>query len=66
MHWWKELGGGAFGLTHDVHVLRRTKFNHERCDFYPAHHILEDVFDTMILHALRCVVREDNTFPIVH
>ncbi|KAJ7314636.1 hypothetical protein DFH08DRAFT_926962 [Mycena albidolilacea] len=44
-HWalpHQAIGNGIFGLRHDCHLLERGKFNHEKCDFYPAHHILED------------------------
>ncbi|KAI4521076.1 hypothetical protein K525DRAFT_202170 [Schizophyllum commune Loenen D] len=55
MHWWRDAFSDdkAQGLTKDINLLGRGKFNHEKCDFYPAHHILEDIFDTMICHSLR-------------
>lgn len=56
LHWTKEFGKDAYGLRHDVHVLRREKFNSEKCDFYQGHHIIEDRFEAMILEALRCVI----------
>lgn len=52
-HWWPDVGKQTFGLKHDVGLMGREKFNHEKCDFYQAHHILEDRFDAMVLHALR-------------
>ncbi|KAJ7854439.1 hypothetical protein B0H14DRAFT_3650523 [Mycena olivaceomarginata] len=53
LHWFEPTGKGIFGLHHDVDLLTRTKFNHLKCDFYPAHHILEDRFDALMLDALR-------------
>ncbi|KAJ7660020.1 hypothetical protein B0H14DRAFT_3701557 [Mycena olivaceomarginata] len=53
LHWFEPTGKDIFGLHHDVDLLTRTKFNHLKCDFYPAHHILEDRFDALMLDALR-------------
>jgi hypothetical protein len=53
LHWFEPIGKGIFGLHHDVDLLARTKFNHLKCEFYPAHHILEDCFDALMLDALR-------------
>lgn len=53
LHWHRDVGKGIFGLHHDAEVLERGKFNPDKCDFYPAHHILEDRFETVILEALR-------------
>ncbi|KAJ7245530.1 hypothetical protein C8J57DRAFT_1679531 [Mycena rebaudengoi] len=53
LHWYSELEKGTFGLHHDCVVMERDKFNHEKCDFYPAHHILEDRFESVVLDALR-------------
>ncbi|KAJ7802537.1 hypothetical protein B0H14DRAFT_3780337 [Mycena olivaceomarginata] len=53
LHWFEPIGKGIFGLHHDVDLLARTKFNHLKCEFYPAHHILEDRFDALMLDALR-------------
>ena len=53
LHWWPDAGKNIFGLHHDCQVLERDKFNPTKCDFYPAHHILEDRFETFILDALR-------------
>ncbi|KAF5337723.1 hypothetical protein D9611_014522 [Ephemerocybe angulata] len=53
MNWSPIVGEGVNGLRHDIHALRREKFNEKKCDFYPAHHILEDVFEALILSALR-------------
>lgn len=53
LHWFQPTGKDTFGLRHDVHLLARDKFNPEKCDFYPAHHILEDRFEALMLNALR-------------
>jgi hypothetical protein len=53
LHWFEPTGKGIFGLHHDVNLLDRSKFNPAKCDFYPAHHILEDRFDALMLDALR-------------
>jgi hypothetical protein len=55
LHWYPSLEKGTFGLHHDCVAMEREKFNHEKCDFYPAHHILEDRFECMVLDALRYV-----------
>ncbi|KAJ7479355.1 hypothetical protein B0H11DRAFT_2233788 [Mycena galericulata] len=60
LHWHPNLGKDIFGLHHDCEFLERSKFNHEKCDFYPAHHILEDRFETIILEALRLVCQEET------
>ncbi|KAK1225472.1 hypothetical protein PQX77_011585 [Marasmius sp. AFHP31] len=53
------------GLCHDTQVLlERCKFNHEKCDFYQAHHILEDRFDALVLHSLRLVVESERSISI--
>ncbi|KAJ6572247.1 hypothetical protein B0H19DRAFT_1065214 [Mycena capillaripes] len=57
-------GKGIFGLHHDVDLLTRTKFNHLKCHFYPAHHILEDRFDALMLDALRLLCEEKT--GIIH
>ncbi|KAI5822143.1 hypothetical protein K523DRAFT_257456 [Schizophyllum commune Tattone D] len=62
MHWWASVKG-ADGLACDVAVLGRGKFNHERCDFYPGHHILEDKFEAMVCHALRLQIQETHSVP---
>ncbi|KAJ7278256.1 hypothetical protein C8J57DRAFT_1576646 [Mycena rebaudengoi] len=61
LHWYSELEKGTFGLHHDCVVMERDKFNHEKCDFYPAHHILEDRFESVVLDALH-----DCTFDELH
>ncbi|KAK6995693.1 hypothetical protein R3P38DRAFT_3329936 [Favolaschia claudopus] len=58
LHWHHELGTGIFGLHYDCQLLDRGKFNPEKCDFYPAHHILEDRFETVVLDALRLLCEE--------
>ncbi|KAK6977142.1 hypothetical protein R3P38DRAFT_2582264 [Favolaschia claudopus] len=58
LHWYEPTGKGIFGLHHDVKLLARTKFNHTKCDFYPAHHILEDRFEALMLDALRIICEE--------
>ncbi|KAJ7736001.1 hypothetical protein B0H14DRAFT_3097558 [Mycena olivaceomarginata] len=58
LHWHQAIGKGIFGLRHDCHLLERGKFNHEKCDFYPAHHILEDRFEAVV--AVQGVNREVN------
>ncbi|KAJ7183811.1 hypothetical protein C8R46DRAFT_1308852, partial [Mycena filopes] len=60
LHWHQDLGKGIFGLRHDCHLLERGKFNHEKCDFYPAHHILEDRFEAVVLDALRLLCEEST------
>lgn len=55
LHWFEPVGSTIFGLHHDCHDLRRDKFRPDKCDFYPAHHILEDRFDALMLDALRLV-----------
>lgn len=55
LHWWDNVGKSIFGLHHDCDLLGRGKFNPVKCDFYPAHHILEDRFDAFMLDALRYV-----------
>ncbi|KAJ7840470.1 hypothetical protein B0H13DRAFT_2239514 [Mycena leptocephala] len=64
LHWFEPTGKGIFGLHHDVDLLTRTKFNHLKCDFYPAHHILEDRFDALMLDALRLLCEEKT--GIIH
>ncbi|KAJ3765120.1 hypothetical protein FB446DRAFT_655696 [Lentinula raphanica] len=59
-HWWDESGRGVYGLAHDARHIRREKFNPTKCDFYPAHHLLEDRFDAMVLHALRLICEEKS------
>ncbi|CAK5272580.1 unnamed protein product [Mycena citricolor] len=58
LHWYQPTGKGIFGLHHDVDLLQRSKFNPIKCDFYPAHHILDDRFDSLILHILRILCEE--------
>lgn len=58
MNWWSPLGKDVYGLHHDCVLLGRQKFNHEKCEFYPAHHILEDRFDALALEALQFVVTQ--------
>ncbi|KAJ6549419.1 hypothetical protein DFH09DRAFT_617961 [Mycena vulgaris] len=60
LHWYPDLDKGTLGLHHDCVVLEREKFNHEKCDFYPAHHILEDRFEALILDALRLRCEEET------
>ncbi|KAH7867816.1 uncharacterized protein C8R40DRAFT_1063573 [Lentinula edodes] len=57
-HWWKDTGKTVYGLAHDARHIRREKFNPDKCDFYPAHHLLEDRFTAMVLHALRILCEE--------
>lgn len=61
LHWWPTLGKNIHGLHHDCDLLRRGKFNPIKCDFYPAHHILEDRFEALILDALRSVQQTQFT-----
>ncbi|KAJ6623852.1 hypothetical protein B0H10DRAFT_2328866 [Mycena sp. CBHHK59/15] len=60
LHWYPDLDKGAFGLHHDTVCMGREKFNHDKCDFYPAHHILEDRFETLVLDALRLICEEET------
>ncbi|KAK7695975.1 hypothetical protein QCA50_000615 [Cerrena zonata] len=60
MHWWSNLGKDIYGLHHDCVLLGREKFNHEKCEFYPAHHILEDRFDALALEGLRLLCEEET------
>ncbi|KAK7025899.1 hypothetical protein R3P38DRAFT_3193539 [Favolaschia claudopus] len=60
MHWYHPLGKDIFGLHHDCELLERGKFNPEKCDFYPAHHILEDRFEAVILDALRLICEQET------
>ncbi|KAJ7307866.1 hypothetical protein DFH08DRAFT_944472 [Mycena albidolilacea] len=60
LHWFRDLGTGIFGLHHDCQLIERGKFNHEKCDFYPAHHILEDRFEAVVLDALRLLCEEET------
>ncbi|KAJ7874114.1 hypothetical protein B0H13DRAFT_1894669 [Mycena leptocephala] len=60
LHWYSELDKGTFGLHHDCVWLEREKFNHEKCDFYPAHHILEDRLETLVLDALRLLCEQET------
>ncbi|KAJ7306175.1 hypothetical protein DFH08DRAFT_976105 [Mycena albidolilacea] len=53
LHWFEPTGKSILGLHHDVKLLTRNKFNPVKCDFYPAHHILEDRFEALMLDALR-------------
>jgi hypothetical protein len=53
LHWYGDLGKNIFGLHHDCELLERGTFNHEKCDFYPAHHILEDRFEALVLEGLQ-------------
>ncbi|KAJ7835627.1 hypothetical protein B0H13DRAFT_1913496 [Mycena leptocephala] len=57
-------GKDIFGLHHDVHPAHRDKFNPVKCDVYPAHHILEDRFEALMLDALRLLCEEKT--GIVH
>ncbi len=54
LHWYAEVTKGVFGLHFDCDNLGR-KFNPTKCDFYPAHHILEDQFEALVLDAVRYV-----------
>ncbi|KAJ7849458.1 hypothetical protein B0H13DRAFT_1906139 [Mycena leptocephala] len=65
LHWFEPTGKGIFGLHHDVDLLTRTKFNHLKCDFYPAHHILEDRFDALMLDALRAIIRAIQRYMVL-
>ncbi|KAK7034157.1 hypothetical protein R3P38DRAFT_2772260 [Favolaschia claudopus] len=58
LHWHSDLAKGTFGLHHDIVLIEREKFNHEKCDFYPAHHILEDRFESLVLDALRLLCEQ--------
>ncbi|KAK7025401.1 hypothetical protein VNI00_016038 [Paramarasmius palmivorus] len=59
------LQDSAMGLGNDTKkVLGRSKFNPEKCDFYPAHHILEDRFDALVLHALSLLCKEKTKTTI--
>ncbi|KAK7000493.1 hypothetical protein R3P38DRAFT_3617514 [Favolaschia claudopus] len=58
LHWYSDTAKGTFGLHHDAIYLERDKFNPEKCDFYPAHHILEDRFETAVLEALRLICEQ--------
>ncbi|KIM45745.1 hypothetical protein M413DRAFT_24877 [Hebeloma cylindrosporum] len=58
LHWWDGVGKNVFGLHHDCDMLGRGKFNPQRCDFYPAHHILEDHFEALALDSLRIICEE--------
>ncbi|KAF8221552.1 hypothetical protein L208DRAFT_1382213 [Tricholoma matsutake] len=58
LHWWDNAGKEIFGLHHDCDLLGCSKFNPVKCDFYPAHHILEDRFEALILDALRIMCEE--------
>lgn len=53
LNWCTETGKDTFGLYHDLQLLGREKFNHQKCDYYPAHHILTDRFEALALEALR-------------
>ncbi|KAF7334169.1 hypothetical protein MVEN_02323000 [Mycena venus] len=64
LHWFEPTGKSIFGLHHDVELLTRNKFNPVKCDFYPAHHILEDRFEALMLDALRLLCEEKT--GIVH
>ncbi|KAJ7803474.1 hypothetical protein B0H14DRAFT_2613252 [Mycena olivaceomarginata] len=61
LHWYPSLEKGTFGLHHDCVAMEREKFNHEKCDFYPAHHILEDCFECMVLDALRLICEQKTS-----
>ncbi|KAJ8095459.1 hypothetical protein PM082_023229 [Marasmius tenuissimus] len=55
----------APGLRHDTQdILRRDKFNADKCDFYPAHHILEDRFVALVLEAIRLICQEKSGITI--
>jgi hypothetical protein len=64
LHWEKEIGKDVHGLRHDVNLLRREKFNPDKCDFYQGHHIIEDRFDALALEALRYVSIPINSFKL--
>ncbi|KAJ7195396.1 hypothetical protein C8J57DRAFT_1738619 [Mycena rebaudengoi] len=49
-----------FGLHHDCELLERGKFNHEKCDFYPAHHILEDRFEALVLEGFHVICQQQT------
>lgn len=53
LHWHPHTGKKSFGLYHDCVLLGREKFNAKKCDFYPAHHILQDRFEALVLDGLR-------------
>ncbi|KAJ6614664.1 hypothetical protein B0H10DRAFT_1950487 [Mycena sp. CBHHK59/15] len=57
-HWYDPVGKDIFGLHHNCDLLTRDKFNPVKCDFYLAHHILEDRFVALMLDCLR--EDEDN------
>ncbi|KAK0471235.1 hypothetical protein IW261DRAFT_1344746 [Armillaria novae-zelandiae] len=67
LHWFPLDGNKLYGLHQEtVEIMERTKFNHDKCNFYPAHHILEDHFEAMILEALRLICEEKTgkSYPI--
>lgn len=57
LHWSPKLEKGTYGLHYDCQRLGRKKYSPDKCEFYPTHHLLEDRFDTMVLEALRYVLR---------
>lgn len=66
LHWQEGTGRDIFGLYsyHDCEILGREKFNPVKCDFYPAHHILEDRFEALLLEALRYVGHKNSKSSI--
>ncbi|KAJ7691532.1 hypothetical protein B0H17DRAFT_1285787 [Mycena rosella] len=58
LHWYPDLDKGTFGLHDDTVAMGREKYNPEKCDFYPTHHILEDRFEALVLDALRLLCEE--------
>ncbi|KAF8150291.1 hypothetical protein K438DRAFT_1779079 [Mycena galopus ATCC 62051] len=62
LHWHSGLEKGTFGLHHDVVFIECKKFNHNKCDFYPAHPILEDHFETLVLDTLRLLCEQHTDF----
>ncbi|KAF8174657.1 hypothetical protein K438DRAFT_1609227 [Mycena galopus ATCC 62051] len=62
LHWHLGLEKGTFGLHHNVVFIEHEKFNHNKCDFYPAHHILEDRFETLVLNTLHLLCQQHTDF----
>ncbi|KAL0062940.1 hypothetical protein AAF712_010161 [Marasmius tenuissimus] len=62
LHWQPMDAPGLRRDTQDI--LRRDKFNADKCNFYPAHHILEDRFVALVLKAIRLICQEKSGITI--
>lgn len=54
LHWSPSVGTNVQGLAHDAAVLGR-QINPKKCDYYPAHRLLQVSFESRVLYSARFV-----------